>query len=90
MHWSKLNANLNLIAFLWQYVSNRDNDIGLCVSYLGLFVFETVSTVVKDLFQNVDLQYVRYLIHTFCVYVSVLCGLGSAVLLLDTSLCHSS
>ena len=45
----------------------------LCVSFLGLFAFETICTVVKYHFQNVGIQYVKYLIHTFCVYVSVLC-----------------
>ena len=49
MYWPKSNANLNLVAFMWQFVSNRE--IGslhllhasgtmlnncLCISNLGL------------------------------------------------------
>ena len=57
---AKIKCKFEFVSILWQYVSNRD--IGslhsvhasgtmlnscLCVSYLGLFAFETVSTVVK-------------------------------------------
>ena len=76
-YWPKLNANLNLVAFV-AFVSNWDIDSlhsiyangtmlnnCLCVGYLGLLAFETVNTVVKYHFQNVDIQCVKYLIHTF-------------------------
>ena len=49
MYWPKSNANLNLVAFLWKFVSNRDIDslhslhasgtmLNSClfISYLGL------------------------------------------------------
>ena len=57
---AKIKCIFEFGRILWQYVSNRDigslhllHAIGtmlnscLCVSYLGLFLFETVSTVVK-------------------------------------------
>ena len=35
-------------------------------------------------FHNVGIQYVKYVIHTFCVYVVVLCWIGGDILELDT------
>ena len=47
----------------WCYASGSMLNSCMCVRYLDLFLFETLSTVVK------------YLIHTFCVYVFILCVL---------------
>ena len=85
MKWPKSNANLGSI--LGQFVSNRD--IGslhlvhasgtmlnscLCISYLGGLV-HSGPHVLWSHFQNVDTQYAKWLIHTFWVYVFVLCVL---------------
>ena len=77
---AKIKSNLNLVTFV-VFVSNRD--IGSLDSLYAsgtmlnscLFAFEAISTVVKYHFQNVGIQYVKYQIHTFCVYVFVLCVL---------------
>ena len=83
--WPKSNANFGSI--LGQFVSNRD--IGslhlvhasgtmlnscLCISYLGGLV-HLGPHVLWSHFQNVDTQYAKWLIHTFWVYVFVLCVL---------------
>ena len=72
------------VAFLGQFVSNRD--IGslhlvhasgtmlnncLCISYLG-GLLHLGPHVLWSHFHNVGIQHIKYLIHTFCVYVFVL------------------
>ena len=58
-YWPKIKCKLNLVAFLCQFVSNRDiGSLHLlhasgtklnscqCISYLGLLHLATISTVV--------------------------------------------